>query len=138
MSLATKPFKDAAKTLISSVCPRVYVSQVPDNLTTPKYPYVVLHWVRPIRTGTDHHMTSSRYDLRRGGLLINVVSLNADDAGLVADQIDDLLAGYRLPDCGEMIAEGRQPFPSTNTVPRPSTYTEELYFSFVTNLSWAD
>jgi hypothetical protein len=138
MSLSTKAYREDIRSEISSICSRVYDAQVPDNTTAPKRPYVVLYWIRPVRTGTDHHLHSSRPDTRRAGLIIQVTSDTPGSAAAVADAIDNALSGFRPTDCGEMIPEGRLPFSFSNSVPRPSTYTEELYFTFTTNHSWPD
>lgn len=136
MSLDTGPYEADIKAQVQAICPRVYVSEVPDGTASPGFPYVVLRWIEPIRMGTDHHMVSSRYDTQRAGVIVTVVSADDDSANKVKNRIKNVLAGYSPPDCGEIRVEGGTSFSTSNTVPRPTTYSREMYLSFVTNLSW--
>lgn len=120
---------------ITSTCPRVYVTQVPDTVPTPEYPYVVLRWIEPVRTGFDHHMVSSIDDTTRGGLIVTVVSQDDASANIVKNAIKAELTGYRAPDTEEFKCEGGLSFSTANTNPKPTTFSRELYYSFLTNLS---
>lgn len=136
MSLDTQPYEDDIKAQVETVCPRVFVTQVPDSTTTPPRPYAILRWIEPIRTGFDHHMESARRDTQRAGLVVTIVSDTDASANVIKNRIRGTLTGYRPPDCGEMICEGGLAYSRANTNPKPTTYSRELYYSFVTNLSW--
>jgi hypothetical protein len=131
----TTAYEEDVLAKVKAVCPRTYVTQIPDSVATPEYPYVVLRWIEPIRTGFDHHMVSSLDDTTRGGLIVQVVSSDDTSANQVKNRIKRELTAYRAPDTGEFNLEGGQSFSTSNGDPKPTTYSRELYYSFLTNLS---
>lgn len=135
MSHDTTAYEAAVKARITAICPRTYVTEVPDTTATPVYPYVILRWIEPVRTAFDHHMVSSLNDTTRGGLIVTVVSETDASANAVKNRIKGSLAGYRPPDCGEMVLEGGAGYSTSNSEPKPTTYSRDLYLSFLTNLS---
>lgn len=138
MSLDTSPYEDAIVARLKTVCPRVFVTEVPDNTPSPQYPYMIVRWIEPVRLGTGHHMSGSRNDAQRAGALVSTVSLDDDSARLIHNRARNSLAGYRPPDCDEIKLEGGLAYSTSNTHPKPTTYSREIYCSWVTNLSWND
>lgn len=138
MSLDTSVYEDAITARLRTICPRVYVTEVPDNIATPSYPYVIVRWVEPVRVGVGHHMNGSRNDAQRAGAVVSTISLDDVSARLIKDRIRDSLSGYRPPDCDEIKLEGGLAYSTSNTNPRPTTFSREIYCSWITNLSWND
>jgi hypothetical protein len=131
----TTAYEEDVLAKVKAVCPRTYVTQIPDSVATPEYPYVLLMWIEPIRTGFDHFMVSSLNDTTRGGLIVRIVSSDDDSANKMKNRIKKELTAYRAPDTDEFKLEGGQSFSTSNGNPKPTTYSRELYYSFLTNLS---
>lgn len=136
MSLHTAPAENDIKATIEVVTPRVFVSEVPGDLPTPAYPYVVIYFGGPIRSGGDHHITSTRNDTTIGYCTVQVVSETDTSARDVNDRIRNALVGHRPPDCGEMILEtGAARSNGTNEV-KPTKYYRETGYSYRSNLQF--
>lgn len=138
MSLDTSTYENAIVARLKTVCPRVWVTEVPDNVPSPAYPYIIVQWIEPVRLGVGHHINGSRNDAQRAGAIIKAVSSDDDSANKVKNRIRDSLAGYRPPDCDEIRLEGGLAYSASNTNPKPTTFTRDTYCSWVTNLSWND
>lgn len=141
MALDTTPTEKDIKTQVESLfpsTPRVWVSAVPDDMPTPKYPYAVLYFGMPVRIGTDHHITSTRNDTLRGFVTVQWISQNDDSCRDMANKTRALLTGYRPVDSGEMLLEGGTSYSSANGGVKPTLYYRETGFSYLTNLSWVD
>lgn len=119
----------------------VYDSIVPEDadivLTNGLFnPFVVVYSGGPIRSGTDHHISGSRNDTTVLYWTIAVYAPTADVPGVVAGQILNLLAGYKPPDCGEMLLEGGLSYSRGSNTVRPTQYVREIAFNARSNLSW--
>lgn len=136
MSLDTTAYEADLKTEVEKICPRVFVTDIPDGTPTPAVPYVVLHWTEPVRASQGHHLDNSRHDTQRGGLVVEVFSETDDSANQVKNALKDALTGYRMPDCDELLPEGGFSSGGVLQYPRPSLYRRGLMFSFFTNMSW--
>lgn len=135
MTLDTSGYEDAIVARIKTVCPRVYVTEIPDTVATPAYPYVIVRWIEPVRLGTGHHMVGSRNDAQRAGAMISCVSLDDTSARAIKNRIRDSLGGYRPPDCDEIEFEGGLAYSTSNSAASPTTFSRDIYCSWVTNLS---
>lgn len=141
MSLDTEPTEKDIQARVESVfpgTPRVWVSQVPDSIKTPQYPYAVLYFGMPVRIGTDHHLTSTRNDTLRGFVTVQWVSTDDDSCRDMVNKTRVALTGYKPVDSGEMTLEGGTSYSSASTAVKPSLYYRETGFSYMTNLHWVD
>ncbi len=141
MSLDTEPTEKDIKTRIETLfpgTPRVWVSAVPDNVPTPQTPYCVLYFGSPVRTGSDHHITSTRNDTLRGFVTVQWISRDDESCRAMANKTRNLLTGYRPVDSGEMILEGGGSYSSANGGVKPTLFYRETGYSYRTNLSWVD
>lgn len=138
MTLDTSPYEAAVTARVRAVCPRVVITEVPDGAPTPACPYVVIRWIEPVRLGTGHHMTSSRDDAQRAGALITAVSLDDTSANAIKNRLRASLGGYIPPDCGEIMFEGGLAYSTSNTNPKPTTFSRGIFCSWVTNLTTND
>ena len=136
MTLDSTAYEDEVKTLVETICPRVFVSEIPDALPTPATPYAILTWGEPSRTAGDHHMDSVVNDTMQGVLIVSVRSEDDSSARAVKNRLRAALVGYRPTDCGEFRPEGGMTFSNQAQTPRPAMFIRELYFSFVTNLQY--
>lgn len=139
MSLDTTGYEADIVARIKTICPRVVITEVPEGEPSPAHPYVLVRWIEPIRLGTGgHHIDGSRNDAQRAGAIVTVVSLDDTSANAVKNRLRVALAGHRPPDCDEIKFEGGLAYSRSNTAPRPTTYSREMYCSWITNLSWND
>lgn len=136
MTLSTAPAKQDIKSRIETIVPRVFITEVPPNVPTPAYPYVLLYFGGPIRAGRDHHLTSTRNDTLVSYCTAQVVSATDESATDVADLIRDSLVGFRPSDSGEMVLE-MMSYSNATTNPQPTQYTQEIGLSYRTNLQWS-
>ena len=133
MTLSTAGFEADITALVATKCARVFDTQVPDNQPTPAMPYVILQWVEPTRTATDHHLTGVRDDTMRGAVVVQITSSTAASAKDVKNLLAGVLTGYRPTDCGELIPEGGSSYSIAEEQPKPTRFIRELYYSFITN-----
>jgi hypothetical protein len=138
MSLSTSSVEDAIEERLKTINPRVYISEVPDDVSTPKSPYIVVYFGGPIRAAGDHHITSSRNDTNIFYCTVQVIGRTDKAARDVNNLIRDSLTGFRPPDCGEMVLEGGLSYSSGNGDTKPTDYYRETGYSMRTNLSWND
>lgn len=129
-------YEDEIKARVQSVTPRVWVTEVPDDIPTPAYPYVILYFGGPVRTGFDHHITSSRNDTMVAYCTAQVISATDASARDVAVRIRDALMGFIPTNCGEVTIEGGLAYSNaSNNVP-PTKFFREVGGTFRTNLQW--
>lgn len=134
MSQDTTAYEQDILQRLGTLCPRVYVSQVPDGVET-KYPHIIVRWLEPVRATVGRHLWSSIDDAQRAGVIIRVVSRTDEDANRLKNEIKLAFLRFFPPDCDEIKLEGGQAFSTAAATPRPTTYSRELYYSFMTNLS---
>lgn len=115
--------------------PRVWVTEVPDNVTTPAYPYAILYFGSPTRTATGRHITTTRWDLLRGFVTVQWVSTDDTSARAMDNKTRVSLTGYRPVDSGEMVLEGGMSYSRASTAVKPTLYYRETGFSYVTNVT---
>jgi hypothetical protein len=137
MSLDTAPIEDDIVAIVRAVVPRVWVSEVPDDVPTPAYPYAVVYFGGPIRSARDHHITSTRNDTTWGYCTVRVVSSTDTSARDVNNRIRDALVGHAPPDAGEMYLEGGLQFSNGSGIAPPTKYFRETGYSYACNLSWS-
>lgn len=135
--LDTGPLEDDIQAVVTTVCPRVWVSEIPSDVATPKYPYVILYFGGPIRSASDHHITSSRNDTTIGYCTVQVVSTTDKSARDVNNLVRNALVGHRPPDAGEMVSEGGLAYSRGNNDVTPTKYYRETGYSYRTNLQWS-
>ncbi len=121
---------------VKTLANRVYTYEVPDADATPAYPYVVVYFGEPVRTGVDHHITSTRNDTLRGYVTVQVISSDVDSANALKNKLKVGLTGYRPVDSGEMVMEGGTGYAFTDS--KPTKFFRELGYSYRTNLTWND
>lgn len=136
MSLETAPLEDDIKATVQAVTPRVFVSEIPDDLATPAFPYVVIYFGGPVRSARDHHISSTRNDTTIGYCTVQVVSETDTSARDVNDRIRNALVGHRPPDCGEMVLEGGIARSNGNNEVKPTRYYRETGYSYRSNLQF--
>lgn len=136
MSLDTSVYEKAITDRLEELCPRVFVTEVPDNQESPKLPYIMVQWIEPIRAAGGHHLENSRHDAQRAGFILTTVSKTDEDANRLKNAARNSLLGWQPPDCNDIKAEGGRAFSMSNAIPRPTTYSRMQFFSFITNLSW--
>lgn len=116
--------------------PRVYVTQVPDNVGTPQYPYAIVRFGSPVRVARDHHITNTRNDVLRR--IVTVEWTSIDDAS--ARDWDSLtrvsLTGYSPTDSGALYLEGGGAYSTTADAVKPTLYYRSSGFTYLCNLSW--
>jgi hypothetical protein len=136
VTLDTGPLEDDIEALVKTVIPRVWVSEIPADVVTPGYPYVILYFGGPIRSAADHHITSVRNDTMIGYCTVQVVSETDKSARDVNNRIRNALVGHRPPDAGEMASEGGLAYSRGNNDVKPTKYYRETGYSYRTNLGW--
>jgi hypothetical protein len=136
MTLITGPYEDDIKATVQGVISRVFISEVPGDLPTPAFPYVVIYFGGPIRSGRDHHITSTRNDTTISYCTVQVVSETDTSARDVNDRIRNALVGHRPPDCGEMVLEGGLARSNGTNEVKPTRYYRETGYSFRSNLQF--
>ena len=136
MSLDTTAYEADIVSQIKSVCPRTYVTAVPDSVPTPGYPYVIVTWGEPFRANADRHMDNSRHDSTRSTVFIEVYSKDDASANATKNAIKNVLTGYIPPDCAEMILESGHSGTQKQVQPKPTLFIRELTYSFFSNMAW--
>lgn len=134
--LDTGPLEDDIEAVVKTVCTRTWVSEIPSDVATPQMPYVILYFGGPIRSASDHHITSVRNDTMIGYCTVQVVSSTDKSARDVNNRIRNALVGYRPTDAGEMASEGGLAYSRGNNDVKPTKYYRETGYSYRTNLSW--
>lgn len=137
----TAAWSDVVQTLDDEFPVTIYESQVPEDanivVTNGLFnPFIVVYSGGPIRSGTDHHITGSRNDTTVLYWTIAIYSPRVDTTNLLAGQVVTLLAGYRPPDCGEMMLDGGLSYERGSNTVRPTQYVREIAFTARSNLSW--
>lgn len=122
---------------IKTVMPRVWVTEVPMGVN-PGDPYAVVYFGDPIRTATDHHITSTRNDTLRGYFTVQVIASTEAAARAVKNRIKNALVGYVPTDSGEIMSEGGMSYSAANTSGSSTKYYREMGFSYFTNLGFND
>jgi hypothetical protein len=138
MSLDTGPLEDDIEAVVRSVVPRVWISEVPDTVQTPAYPYAVIYFGGPFRAAGDHHMTSTRNDTNIAYCTVRVVSETDKSARDVNNRIRNALVGHIPPDSGEMGLEGGLTFNNGSGAVKPTKFFRETGYTFRTNLNWTE
>jgi hypothetical protein len=141
MSLDSTPAELAILTRLNTLAPEFYDSEVPDEVqivvTDGLFkPYGVVYFGGPLRDSRDHHITSTRNDTTVLYCTVQVIAARASEARTVRNQVVQLMAGYRPPDCGEMILEGGMSYSRAADNELPQHYLREVAFSMRSNLSW--
>lgn len=139
MSLDTTPTEDDILNRIQTqVLPRVVEIEALEA-TQVDLPFILVEWGEPVRSGLDHHITSTRNDTLIGTGTFTVVSSDSRSAKQVGDKLRNALVGYRPVDSGEMILEGGLVTGSTaSTAVKPNRFYRSQGYSWRTNLSWVD
>lgn len=135
MTFSMGPIEDDIIARIKTVISRVYVTEVPSDIT-PTYPLVVCYFGGPLRTIKDHGMRSVRSDTLLAYLTVQIISLSDTSARDIADLIRDKLLGYIPVNSGEMIPEGGLGYSKAAVNAAPVKYYRELAFTFTTNLAY--
>ena len=135
MSLDTTAAEAAIIARLATTLSRVYVTEVPDNVT-PVYPLIVVYFGDPVRIGTDRGIVSTRNDTQRGFAVIQVQAPTDDAARIIKNKIRVSMVGYRPTDCGEMVLEGGYGYSKAATGVKPTIYYREVGMSWLTNLSY--
>lgn len=135
MTLNLTPEEDILSRVQTNVLSRTYDTEVPEG-TTPAYPYVVVYFGTPVRSASDHHITSTRNDTLIGYVTVQVISKDAVSARAIASKAQGELTGYRPVDSGEMILDGGTAYSRVATDTKPTRFYRELAFSYRTNLTF--
>lgn len=135
MTLDTTATEAAILARLRTILPRFYDTKLPDN-ETPRYPYGIVLFGEPQRTGTDRHVSGTRNDVQVGYVTVRVISTDVDSAKAIKNAVRDSLTGYRPPDSGEMGLEGGFGTSSASTETRPTLFIRDTSFSYKTNLNW--
>jgi hypothetical protein len=135
--LDTGPLEDDIEAVVRTVCSRVWVSEIPDDVPTPQTPYIIIYFGGPIRSAADHHITSTRNDTMIGYCTVQVVSKTDKSARDVNNLVRNALVGHRPPDAGEMVSEGGLAYSRGNNDVTPTKYYRETGYSYRTNLQWS-
>lgn len=138
MALDTGPLEDDIEAVVSSVISRVWVSEVPSDIPTPQMPYAIIFFGGPVRSASDHHITSTRNDTGIGYCTVQIISKTDKSARDVNNRVRNALVGHRPPDAGEMASEGGLSYSRGTNDVKPTTYYRETGYSYRTNLSWVD
>jgi hypothetical protein len=118
---------------IKTVLPRVYVSEVPDNVD-PGDPYIVVYFGDPIRIATDHHVENVRHDTMIGYFTVQVISKTDKAARDIKNRVKSALVGFRPYDSGAIVAEGGVSRSRSATESVPKMYYRENGYSYLTNM----
>lgn len=135
MSLNTGPTEDSIITQLKTVISRVYGTEVPSDIVV-VYPFIVVYFGTPIRSGLDHHITSVRNDTQIGYLTVQTISTTDISARDINNKVRDKLVGFIPTDGSEMVPEGGISYSKVNSLAQPTKYYRESAFSYRTNLSW--
>ena len=118
---------------IKTVLPRVYVSEVPDNVD-PGDPYIVVYFGDPIRIATDHHVENVRHDTMIGYFTVQVISKTDKAARDIKNRVKSALVGFRPYDSDAIVAEGGVSRSRSATESVPKMYYRENGYSYLTNM----
>lgn len=121
--------------LKTKVIPRVYDTEV-DTSATPSYPYMVVNFSFPTRTGRDRHLTNVRNDTRVGVVTIRVISTDAASAKAIMNKADDYLTGWEPTNSGALVPDFNTQFSTPGTTTQPALYYRTMGYTFRTNLKW--
>lgn len=135
MSLDTTLAEADIVVRLKTITPRVYVTEVPDNVT-PVYPLIVIYFGDPVRIATDKGIVSTRNDTLRGFAVIQVQAPTDTVARDIKNKVRVSMPGYRPTDCGEMVLEGGYGYSKAATSVKPTIYYREVGMSWLTNLSY--
>lgn len=141
MSLATEPIQNDIIARLQEQIPQleVFDTEVPDEQKLPTSngmlkSYAVVYFSEPVRAAVSRGIVSTRRDLHRAGMTVQVISPRSGDARMWADKIKDALTGYKPADASEMVLEGGAATNNGTGTTRPTTYSRYIAFSFYTNL----
>lgn len=118
---------------IKTVFPRVYVSEVPDNVD-PGDPYIVVYFGDPIRAADDHHLENVRWDSMIGYFTVQVISKTDAAANAIKNRVKSALVGFRPYDSDAIVAEGGVSRSRSATESVPKMYYRETGYSYRTNM----
>lgn len=135
--MKTAVYEDEIKARVQSATPvQVFVNDVPDDVPTPAYPYVVLYFGGPVRGFQDHHITSSRSDTMIAYATVQVVSITDISARDVMDLVRDSLMGFIPTNCGELVCEGALGYNNAQPNVPPTKFFRESGWTWRTNLQF--